>query len=427
MIRTILCGLLSSTILFLFGQKPSEIISRNEVERIERFLSSDELKGRRTGSEGIQKASVFLQNELKQAGLSFFPGLHSYAQQFKVLRPQQAELSASWNGSEQDPKKVLVLTTKEKISVNHTSGFEIRNIKPGENLLRTANQILVSGKNTLVWVDESFSSEFPRLAGLKRQLFEMSQTVIFCLQSGEPAVFSVTASHTFQVQHMENVVGVLPGKSKPDEYVIFSAHYDHVGVGKPINGDSIYNGANDNAAGTTAVILLAKYFKSLASNERTLVFVAFDAEETGGYGSRYFSRQLNPDKVVAMFNIEMIGTESKWGKNSAFITGYEKSDLGSMMQKNLEGSGFTFHPDPYPEQNLFYRSDNATLARLGVPAHTISTAKMENEPHYHKVTDEIRTLDLDNMTKIIQSIAISARSVISGKDTPGRVKAEDLR
>jgi hypothetical protein len=123
----------------------------------------------------------------------------------------------------------------------------------------------------------------------------------------------------------------------------------------------------------------------------------------------------------------MIGTDSKWGKNSAYITGYDKTDMGTIMQKNLEGTGFTFHPDPYPEQNLFYRSDNATLARLGVPAHTISTAKMDGEPHYHKVTDEIGTLDMDNMAMIIKSIALSAKSIVSGKDTPTRVKAENLR
>ena len=135
---------------------------------------------------------------------------------------------------------------------------------------------------------------------------------------------------------------------------------------------------------------------------------------------------LNPEQVVAMFNIEMIGTESKWGKNSAFITGYEKSNLGALMQKNLEGSGFTFYPDPYPQQQLFYRSDNATLARLGVPAHTISTAKMENEPHYHQVTDEVNTLDLANMAKIIESIAVSAKSLVEGKETPTRVDATGL-
>jgi len=128
-----------------------------------------------------------------------------------------------------------------------------------------------------------------------------------------------------------------------------------------------------------------------------------------------------------MFNIEMIGTESKWGKNSAYITGYEKTDMGKILEKNLQGSGFTFYPDPYTEQSLFYRSDNATLARLGVPAHTISTSKMDNEPNYHKVTDEIQTLDMGNMAMIIKSIAISSGTIVSGKDTPSRVNTSELR
>ena len=126
--------------------------------------------------------------------------------------------------------------------------------------------------------------------------------------------------------------------------------------------------------------------------ERTLVFATFTAEESGGYGSQYFSRQMDPATVMAMFNIEMIGTDSKWGKNSAYITGYEKSDFGKILQDNLKGSAFEFHPDPYPSENLFYRSDNATLARLGVPAHTISTSKMDSEKFYHTVDDEIGTL-----------------------------------
>jgi Zn-dependent M28 family amino/carboxypeptidase len=217
-----------------------------------------------------------------------------------------------------------------------------------------------------------------------------------------------------------NVVGILPGKSKPDEFVVFSAHYDHIGMEKA-GDDKVYNGANDDASGVTAVLLLAKYYKQLANNERTIVFVAFTGEEVGGYGSKYFSQQLDPAKVVAMFNIEMIGTQSKWGKNSAYITGFDKSDFGAILQRNLKGSGFEFHPDPYPAEQLFYRSDNATLARLGVPAHTISTSKMDSEPNYHQLSDEVSTLDLKNMAEIIRSIAISAQTIIAGKDTPTRI------
>jgi Zn-dependent M28 family amino/carboxypeptidase len=217
-----------------------------------------------------------------------------------------------------------------------------------------------------------------------------------------------------------NVIGIIPGKSKPNEYVIFSAHYDHLGM-LDGDGDIVFNGANDDASGVTAVISLAKHFKELKNNERTLVFVAFTGEETGGFGSAFFSKNIDATKTVAMFNIEMIGTESKWGKNSAYITGFEKSDFGTILQKNLKGSNFNFNPDPYPQEQLFYRSDNARLAQLGVPAHTISTSKMDSEPHYHELHDDVSTLDLDNMTEIIKSIAISSQSIISGKDTPTRV------
>ena len=169
---------------------------------------------------------------------------------------------------------------------------------------------------------------------------------------------------------------------------------------------------------------LAEYYKKQKKNARTLVFAAFTAEEIGGFGSQYFSRQLDPDKVVAMFNIEMIGKVAKFGPNTAFITGYERSDFGPLLQQNLQGSPFRFEPDPYPEQNLFYRSDNATLAKLGVPAHTISTDQIPTDKLYHSVDDEIESLDLQNMTAVINAIARSATDIISGQQTPTRVAKE---
>jgi Zn-dependent M28 family amino/carboxypeptidase len=223
---------------------------------------------------------------------------------------------------------------------------------------------------------------------------------------------------------LTNLVGILPGKSKPDEYVIFSAHYDHLGIGRAIAGDSVFNGANDDASGTTAVIMLAKYFSKLNDNARTIIFVAFTAEEEGEFGSEYFSEKQDPAKTIVMLNIEMIGTESKWGKNSAYITGYDKSDLGQILQKNLKNSPFRFYPDPYPGESLFLRSDNASLAVLGVPAFTISTSKMDSEKYYHTRGDAFQTLDIKNMTEIIRAIAMSAGSIISGKDTPHRIHAE---
>jgi len=317
-------GLFLLTTSFLLAQANiDDVINLKEVERIEKTLSSDDMRGRKLFTRDIDRATDFIANEFKKIGL-------------ENLQPETGHAS------------------------NDTSNYRQK--------------------------------------------------------------FTIGSGHSPQ---LTNVVGVLPGKTRKEEYVIFSAHYDHLGVGKPINGDSIYNGANDDASGVTAVIMLAKYFKALGNNERTLVFAAFTGEEMGGLGSQYFSKQFDANKVIAMFNIEMIGTESKWGKNSAYITGYEKTDMGRILQKNLEGTGFTFYADPYPAESLFYRSDNATLALLGVPAHTISTSKMDSEPNYHKVSDQIETLDLDNMTMIVRSIALSSKTIVSGIDSPTRVKVEN--
>ncbi|HWB92583.1 MAG TPA: M28 family peptidase, partial [Puia sp.] len=258
--------------------------------------------------------------------------------------------------------------------------------------------------------------------------FKSDRSVIFVLANTIPEHYSLHIRQDVEESKLANVVGVLPGTKRKGEIVIFSGHYDHLGVGKPdAKGDSIYNGANDDASGTTAVITLADYFAKKRHNVRTIVFAAFTAEEIGEFGSQYFSGQFNPDSVAAMFNIEMIGTESKWGRNSAYITGYERSDMGKILQKNLAGSSFNFYPDPYPAQQLFYRSDNASLARQGVPAHTISTSKMDSEKYYHTQGDEIGTLDMNNMARIIKAIALSSTSIVNGKDTPSRVDTKQLR
>lgn len=224
-----------------------------------------------------------------------------------------------------------------------------------------------------------------------------------------------------QPRFLHNVAGMIKGSTKPDEYVIFSGHYDHIGIRKAVDGDTIANGADDDASGITAVILLAEYFTKHPP-ARSVIFAAFTAEEIGGFGSQYFSKQLDPAKIVAMFNIEMIGKESKFGRNSAFITGYERSDFGKILQENLKGSSFRFHPDPYPEQQLFFRSDNATLARLGVPAHTISTTQIDKDSLYHTVNDEVESLDMQNIADIIEAIAVSSKTIVNGAATPTRVE-----
>jgi Zn-dependent M28 family amino/carboxypeptidase len=423
----LMTGLFIATTFFVSAQKTDEIINAKEVERIERILSADDMMGRKAFTPYADKAADFIADEFKKAGLQTMSGNNGYKQEFAMIRTKFISAAGNFDGEALDTKDIIVVTCFPQLKISEVSGYEKVFIKAGDTLQNVARKLVRSGKNLLVLVDKSFASNFGNLTRLKNSMFKTDKSVVFVMTDKDPVKYEIEAVHEITEQKLMNVVGVLPGKSKKDEYVIFSAHYDHLGVGKPVDGDSIYNGANDDAAGTTAVIMLAKYFKALGNNERTIVFAGFTAEEVGGFGSQYFSKQFDPAKVMAMFNIEMIGTDSKWGNNSAYITGYEKTDMGAIMQKNLEGTGFTFYPDPYTTQNLFYRSDNAMLARLGVPAHTISTSKMDSEPNYHKVSDHIETLDMENMTMIIKSIALASRSIVAGKDTPSRVKVDELR
>ncbi|HEY4148480.1 MAG TPA: M28 family peptidase [Chitinophagaceae bacterium] len=425
--RMLITGLLTAVTSFLFAQDIDKIINAKEVERIEKVLSADDMEGRKVFTPAIDRAAAFIAHEFKTIGLKPADGASGYLQPFSLIRSKPISTSGMINGEALEAKDIVVVTPDSVVKTDMSSGYEKAAIRAGENLFSEASKYTQSGKNYIVLVDTSFSKNFPRLSSLKRQVFSADKTVIFVMTAAHPTSLTIEMHQEITPGKLANVVGILPGKSKKNEYVIFSGHYDHLGIGRPVNGDSIYNGANDDAAGTTAVIMLAKYFKAKGDNERTLVFAAFTGEESGGFGSHYFSHRFDPATVMAMFNIEMIGTESKWGKNSAYITGYEKTDMGKILEKNLEGTGFTFYPDPYTTQNLFYRSDNATLARQGVPAHTISTSKMDNEPNYHKVSDEIQTLDMNNMAMIIKSIALSSSSIISGKDTPTRVNTDDLR
>jgi hypothetical protein len=421
--RFIFLPLLSLLGSLAIAQESGNLIRQDEVTRVEKILSADDMQGRQVFTPGIEKAADFIIGEFKAAGLKPLEGNPDFRQNFTMVQTKLTEASARLDGQELDPAQIIGFTAQTELSVAPEDHYQKVIIKKDDNFREIVFQYLETDKNFLILVDTSFAKSFARLAQFHMPQFEGSGNRIFLLTSLDPVQYQIRIRQQISKQNLTNIVGMLPGRSLKNEYVIFSAHYDHLGIGKPdAQGDSVFNGANDDASGTTAVITLAKYFSKLKNNERTLIFAAFTAEEIGEFGSAYFSKQFDPEKVMAMFNIEMIGTESKWGKNSAYITGYERTDMGAILQKDLEESKFRFYPDPYPEQQLFFRSDNATLAKQGVPAHTISTSKMDSEKYYHQRGDEIGTLDMQNMTEIIKAIALSSRSIVAGKDTPQRVK-----
>ncbi|MFT5964908.1 MAG: putative aminopeptidase FrvX [Flavobacterium sp.] len=432
--RIVLSGLVLCYGLMVQAQSIDKIISVNKVTEIETVLSADDMQGRRAFTPGIDKASIYIESLFKKVGLETFDGATDYKQEFTMTESKRMGLKVQIDGNAIDEGDMISFSYQPEVSFTEESPIAVVRIRAGDSFGPKFYEYYQGDINLLVLVDNSFKKSIQNMRHMTQMAANPGKnTVVFVFGPSEATHFSIEATNIITTQKLNNVVGVLKGKSKSNEYVVFSGHYDHLGLGSPAEGsehdsqDSIYNGANDDAAGTTAVIMLAEYFKKMNNNERSIIFTAFVAEELGGYGSKYFSKQLDPEKIVAMFNLEMIGTESKWGKNSAYITGFDKSNMGDILQKNLEGSIFKFHPDPYPEQQLFYRSDNATLARLGVPAHTISTSKMDNEPNYHKASDEIGTLDMNNMTEIIKAIAISSSTIVSGKDTPTRVDTSKLK
>jgi hypothetical protein len=395
------------------------------------------MQGRKTFEPGNEKAGNFIAHEFKKIGLKPLPGLSAYHQNFKVyqVKPQRAEVKI--NGIAISPDKILVYSGEKELKWRNqdVNSAEVAFIRAGDSFSQKVGDLMKGKKNTLILIEDAHLDIFNKYknyyskGNISLEQSDGSSLVFVIHETIESPTFEITATNDIKILSSSNIAGMIPGrdKKKKEEIVIFSAHYDHIGILKPINGDSIANGADDDASGTTAVLALAKYYKKQKNNARTLIFVAFTAEEMGGYGSQYFSKQLDPDKVAAMFNIEMIGKPSKFGSNTAWITGYEKTDFGKILQQNLQGSPFVFHPDPYPEQNLFYRSDNATLARLGVPAHTISSDEIDIDKLYHSVEDAYESLNIANMTQIIKAIAQSARSIISAADSPTRVDPSGLK
>src|SRR5258708_6105575 len=380
---------------YSFSQDVNKLITQADVERVIKTLAADDMQGRGTFTPGIEKAASFIESEYKQAGLQPFPGDDGYRQNFAMTRATPLKTFVNINGKLLAADSVFVNTSAPSLNWTNNTDVEIVKLSAGKNFRTEYMSYMQSGKKMLILVDPQFTAVFNTLKDRSKKGSVSSKTndnqaLVFVLGNHDD-LKSFDVGYTGKLEQLPlfNVVGMIPGKTKPNEYVIFSGHYDHLGIIKPVQGDSIANGADDDASGTTAVIELAKYFKKLHNNARTIVFVAFTAEEIGEFGSQHFAKTIDPDKVVAMFNIEMIGKPSKWGEMSAFITGFDRSDFGTILQKNLEDTFFKFYPDPYPDQNLFYRSDNASLAAVGVPAHTISTDKIDIDKLYHTVKDEV--------------------------------------
>ena len=202
-----------------------------------------------------------------------------------------------------------------------------------------------------------------------------------------------------------NIVGVLEGTDAQlkNEFIVIGAHYDHIGTRSPINGDTIANGANDNAAGTTTVLELARYFGNAKTNKRSLVFALFSAEEKGLLGSKHLAKKLKEQqfKLYSMLNFEMVGVPLVGKDYLVYASGYERSNMADICNGYAGEKLVGFLPTA-KEFNLFMRSDNYPFHNeFAVPSQTFSTFDFTNFDHYHKVGDEASLMDFEHMATVV--------------------------
>ena len=202
-----------------------------------------------------------------------------------------------------------------------------------------------------------------------------------------------------------NIVGVLEGTDAQlkNEFIVIGAHYDHIGTRSPINGDTIANGANDNAAGTTTVLELARYFGNAKTNKRSLVFALFSAEEKGLLGSKHLAKKLKEQqfKLYTMLNFEMVGVPLVGKDYLVYASGYERSNMADICNGYAGEKLVGFLPTA-KEFNLFMRSDNYPFHNeFAVPSQTFSTFDFTNFEHYHKVGDEASLMDFEHMATVV--------------------------
>ncbi|HKS07168.1 MAG TPA: M20/M25/M40 family metallo-hydrolase [Gemmatimonadaceae bacterium] len=211
-----------------------------------------------------------------------------------------------------------------------------------------------------------------------------------------------------------NVLGIIRGSDPAlrNEYVLVGAHHDHIGIIAPENGDSIANGADDDASGVTAILEIARQLKQGRAPRRSVIFAATTGEEVGYFGTNWLLAHppVPLDKIVADIQIEMIGRPDSLsnGSGKGWLTGYERSTMGEIFAANK----LPIVADRRLDQDFFFRSDNIAYARKGIVAHTLASFNLHTD--YHRVTDDVSRVDFAHMAALINVATDAVRLLAVG-------------
>lgn len=464
--------LIITTVLFAQtdAEKSAETVQKNTLEGHIYFLADDLLEGRGTGTQGNKIAASYLANSLRKYGAKPNPASGNYYQKFELFRfylPEKINLSLNGEtideivafdiGATNISEEVIYLNfgleadfkgknVKDKIVIVKAGTPESQEIRPALASRAPKRELAIqNGAKGLIEVGVFDPQIWPRFKhafdervslteGVKEALplylwLQISPEQLANLEKKKANIAIQTKGIQEEKLKTQNVIGVIEGTDPKlkEEYIMYSAHYDHVGIGEPdAKGDTIYNGARDNAIGTTAVLSMAENIGKYPT-KRSAVFIFFTAEEKGLLGSRYYVQHpVFPLKeIVYGFNTDGGGYNNT---SLATIIGLNRTTAQKHIVAGAAAFGLTAIDDPAPEQGLFDRSDNVSFASMGVPAPTYSTGfdafDDEINKYYHQASDEADSLDYDYLTKFFQGYVFSGRLIANDPITPYWVKGD---
>ncbi|MEM6803200.1 MAG: M28 family peptidase [Bacteroidota bacterium] len=454
-----------------------------EIETHLRFLASDELEGRATGMPGNDVAAAYISAYFRANGLNQVPNAVGYGQEIPfVMTSPPASASFSWGDTNWEFAKDFIVSKGKKIELEAEAVFVdyglmdedkgiddyegldlkgkivIANLgapgveNPGE-LIRLGNQkrAWVAERGGIALVELWRQSRIPwRFATMRLNRKRLQIAPSADLESPEALLTHIWAEDkethfaqalnkgkgvNVQLKHSgvhqayrgsKNILGYIEGTDPElkQEYLLITAHYDHVGTG-PSGGrisptDSIFNGARDNAIGTVSLMTAAKL---LAANppRRSVLFLAVTAEEIGLLGSAYYAANpLLPLKdMVFDLNCDGAGYNDK---TSLTVIGFNHVDFQSIAQEAAQKFELNATDDPVPQQNLYDRSDNASFAAKGIPSVNVSPGvkafDQELMKYYHQVADEAESLDFDYVARFVKSFAEIASILANADQVP---------
>lgn len=411
-------------------------VKQEWVAAHEAFLASDTLHGRGSATRDEELAATYVASEFESYGLKTAPGMNGYLQTADVIAPKldgRATLQLGETALQEGGDFTLLTSpgTSAAGPLVRVAAGEIQTAhiaKESAVLLTGAGdpQSLFGVLHALgqAGVSMVLVPETPALDQIAVMLGGATRVSVRLAEDAPHASPSVILVHSAAAARLTaadgtqislsvheipetrprqtfNAIGYLAGTDPKAGTILLSAHLDHLGIGRPVNGDAIYNGANDDAAGTTAVLELAHALAAGPHLKRSVLFVCYGSEELGELGSTYFGKHppVPLTDLVANLEFEMIGNQDpKMPAGVLLLTGWDRSNLGP----TLKSHGALLGPDPYPEQHFFERSDNYALALKGVIAQT--AAGWGTVPTYHQPDDDLAHLDVPFMTSAIQSL-----------------------